>query len=57
VRRHRLSRPHGAQFLRGAIADGDDELEWRHVRFRELVPALAAQILDRQVILSEHIQR
>ena len=42
VRGHRLAGPHGADFIRGVVADREDEVDLGGVRPAELIPALAA---------------
>src|SRR5271165_2207533 len=49
VRRHRLARPDRAYFLRGVVADGEDEVHLRRAGSSELVPTLAVQSMGGQV--------
>src|SRR5882724_12985335 len=42
VRRHRLARPHGTNFVCGVVADGENKIHFRDAGFCELVPAFAA---------------
>ena len=53
--RDRVSRPDRANFSCGAIANGNDEIHLRCMRPPELVPALAAQVIDRMPLLFEHL--
>lgn len=48
VRGHRLARPYRADFLRGRVAHGEYEVQWRRPRLREFVPWFAAQSIGGQ---------
>src|SRR4029079_1666056 len=52
---HRLTRPNRAHLVCGVAADGEYEIEPRGAGPRELVPALAAKPVDRQVVALENL--
>src|SRR5258708_18040410 len=45
MRRHRLTRPDGTDFVGRVVTDGKNEIHLGSVRLREFIPALAPQIL------------
>ena len=49
MRRHRVAGPDRADFARRLIADREHEIHLRRVRLGELIPALRAQALRRQL--------
>src|SRR5918994_4302729 len=49
MRCDRLPRPHRAGLACGFVADGEYEIELRRARPRELIPALAAQPVRREL--------
>src|SRR5258706_10658503 len=53
---HGLTRPDGTDFAGRAVADGDDEIQWRGVWLRELVPRLGAELIDFVVQPLEQIE-
>jgi hypothetical protein len=57
MRSDRMPGPHRADFAGRVVADSDDEVEFRCYRLRELVPALAAQTVGRQVQAFQQLQR
>jgi hypothetical protein len=56
VGRHGLTGPDRTHFLRGVIADGEDEIEWWRVSGRELLPTLAPQMLGGKMIATEDLE-
>src|SRR5271155_638855 len=57
VRRHRFSRPDRTHLTGRVVADGEYEIDWRCSRRRELIPALAAKALGRQIPPPKEFQR
>ncbi len=57
VRRHRLAGPHRAHFASGLVADREDEIQRRRARLGELIPALAAIAVGRQMPARQLTQR
>src|SRR6202035_3228793 len=49
MRRHGLARPDGADFTGRVVADGENEIDQRRSRRRELIPALASKIIRWQI--------
>src|ERR1700722_19251408 len=49
ARRHGLSWPDGADLTGGVVADGENKIDRRRSRCRELIPALASKVLRRQI--------
>ena len=48
---------YGQHLSRGVVADGEDEIERRRARRRELVPALAAQAIGGHLHVPEQLER
>src|SRR5687767_2189220 len=57
MRGHRLARPKGTPLRRGLVTYGEDEMQWRRIRFSELVPTLASQPFGRHVMLLQDLER
>jgi hypothetical protein len=57
MRGHRLARPKGTRLSRGLVTYGEDEMQWRRIRFSKLVPALASQPFGRHVMLLQDLER
>lgn len=57
MRRHRLARPYRTDFVGGVVADGKYKIQLGRVRRRKLIPALAAQPIDRQAGTPELFKR
>ena len=57
ARGHGLARPRGAALPRRLVADGEDEVQGRRAGGSELIPALAAEAVHRQLRLPERLER
>src|SRR3546814_1925085 len=56
MRRDRLPRPDRAELAGGVVAHGEDEVHRRRAGRSELVPALRAQAVHRDVLVAQQVQ-
>lgn len=54
--RHRLSRPDGANFIGGIVANRENEIEFGRTRNSELIPAFGAKDLCGMIELLQQIE-